>query len=155
MLFGSINFHKPIIQQYDIKNNQWESISIDLPHHTRFLSATSIFNGQMILISEFISYTEPTNYPKNPSIYIYEVKTQNIRKSKINFPLPNHHLIYSFNDQLKDILTIYGWLNSQIQNFPTCLTAMITKYYTNEFLHIITTVGTHYKIDILQIIDNC
>ena len=154
ILFGSIDFENPIIKQYDMQNNHWESISINVPNETRFHYATTILNGQIILISATICINTEPNSMNNPSIYIYEVKTQNIRKSAISCPLPTQALMFGFHDKKKDILIIYGWIRSQIQNLPTCLKAIITKYYTNEFLHVITTAGLHYKIDTFQILNN-
>ena len=155
MLFGTMKFENTIIKEYDIQSNHWKSIPINLPNKTRFAFATPILNDQIILISAYIHNNTEPNSINSPSIYIYEVKTQNIRKSRISCPLPRLALTFSFYDQQNDILITYGWIRIQMPNLPTCLKAIITKYFTNEFLHVITTAGVHHKIDIFQILNNC
>lgn len=138
--------------EYDIKTNDSQYYPIKLPNNNYCISCTSILNGQMILISA-------TNRSKHDQckIYIYEVKTKIIKKSKIKFPSKYYQYIFAINDKKKNGLLTYGWINSQYRNtyIPTCLKALIQKFCVNEILHTINRDNKHYKIDVLEIINNC
>ena len=142
------------IYQYDIEDNHPQTVCIKLPKTIRgILSCTSILNEQLILISGInaIPY-------RQSEIYIYEVKTEIIKKSNIKMPHINNkdilYKIYATNDAKKDMLVTYGWIRNEYRNMPTVLQTLIRQYYIDEIVHILNSTGAHYKIDVIEILND-
>ena len=143
---GTTNYRN--IYEYDINKNRWRRLSAKLPSNIWVASCTHILNGQIILISAM-------NYNSNMdcnNIYIYEVNTQIINKSKINLPL-NKNQIFAINTQNSSIVA-HSWTRNLDFYFPTYLIKTIQHFCIDEVLHTINTMGDHYKIDVFKILNN-
>lgn len=151
---NNIYIHRNIYE-YDIKKQSWQTLSTSLPMALWILSCATILNGQIILISG-IDYNQDD---ESNNIYIYEVKRKVIKKSNVKFTSEHENQIFTINDEKKDMLLTHGWIRIQCQSFnvhlPECLFRMINSYCINEFVHTINTIGHHYKINILEILNNC
>ena len=140
-----------IIQQYDIKNDFWQRLSIQLPKIFHIISCTPILNGQMVLIS---GYRED-----DKDILIYEIKTKRLKKSNIKFSMIGRNYLYAMNDKKMDILSINAWIKHECRNsnirWPECLKGIVINFFIKEFVHVINSNGEHCKIDVFKIINNC
>ena len=147
LLFGG---RKDFVREYDIKNNHWKSLPIELFNTMHVRSCTTILNEQMILIS----LADQHGIFK---IYIYEVKTKIIKKSCIKMPYAINRNpccdIFAINDEKEDILLTYGWIRNEYKDTPVCLQRLIKKYYVKEIVHLFNS-NEHYKIDATQILNN-
>ena len=159
LLFGGTNNEHPDdrIYQYDIKKKYWQCLSIKLPNPIGYVSCASISNEQIIIISG-TAYNRNTKRRISNNIYIYEVKTEIIKKSAIKCP-PIGSQIFAINDNKKDLLLTCSWIKNECQNsnlyLPKSLNAMIVQYYINEFVHAFNANGELYRIDVFEIINNC
>ena len=147
ILFGRIDHKTPSIQQYDISNNCWEILPVKLPTKINFISTTSILNEQMIL-------TFATDIDR--CFFIYEVKTRIFKK--LNIKLPKYirmcNQIFAMNDKKRDISIVNGWIANNSNNLPVALQLMISRYYINEFIHLMNPrTGDHYNIDVFHILN--
>ena len=140
-----------IIQQYDIKNDFWQRLSIQLPKIFHIISCTAILNGQMVLIS---GYRED-----DKDILIYEIKTKRLKKSNIKFSMIGRNYLYAMNDKKMDILSINAWIKHECRNsnirWPECLKGIVINFFIKEFVHVINSNCQHCKIDVFKIINNC
>ena len=146
--------HELIIQEYDIKNNSWQRHSIKLQEKFMIVSCTSILNEQMVLLCGSENWQDKHKY-----ILMYEVKTKSIKKSNIKFPMSGRNYLYSINDKKMDNLSTNAWIKNECRNvnvcLPECLNRMMTSFFIKESVHVINSLGTHYKIDVFEIINNC
>jgi len=145
------------IYEYDIASNHWEFAGVKLPHSIRFPSCASLFNGQMILVFG-VAYRGklPQRFYH---IFIYEIATKIIKKSKINLPADWGRQIsqmFVVNDIEKDAMLISGWIRDQWCNLSEDLVKVIFGYYMNEVVHLLSGEnGGHYEINAFDILNYC
>ena len=90
------------------------------------------------------------------SIYIYERKTQILKKLNIKLPRKNNQ-IFAINDRNRSISAICGWIRIEQRKlnkcWPECLTGMVNIYFMDAVLHTINCKGDHYKIEVFEILN--
>ena len=149
MLFGGCMQYRHIYE-YDVKINCWRCLPVKLPIGVWVNSCAMMLSDPIVLIFA-TDYTKSS--PRN-NIYIYEIKTQVIKKSNIKCPELDNQ-IFVINDHK----TACGWIRIQCENlnlqpWPEYLMLLVNRYLMYEVLHTINTSCAHYKLDLRQILNH-
>ena len=149
LIGGSTHYRS--IYEYNIRENSWRCLPVKFPSGVWVVSCTPILSGKIILISAMDYNCEDCN-----SIYIYERKTQILKKLNIKLPRKNNQ-IFAINDRNRSISAICGWIRIEQrklnQCWPECLTGMVNIYFMDAVLHTINCKGDHYKIEVFEILN--
>ena len=157
-LFGGYDYELSAfdtVYEYDIVNNHWKCVAVKLPHAIKFVSCASILNGQMILVFGVSQSDDRTPVERFDHIFIYEVATKIIKKSRIILPEWGSQ-IFAISDEKKNSILIRCWIEEQWCNFPEDLIKLIFDYYIYEVIHLLSNKnGSHYEIDVFEILNYC
>ena len=160
LLFGGLDMSDTALRtvyEYSITNNVWNKLDTKVPSLLSLFGGTAIFRDQFIILFGGEKKGVPIN-----DIWIYCVKNQSFKKSNIKCPFKGQCQAFTYNDDRKDELTIFGyfrakWSKCGMANHlfpPTYLIKIVNKYYLNQWIHLlfIKWNNFHWKIDIYDIL---
>eukprot|EP01084_Bolivina_argentea_P258718 436289_1 len=140
------------LYQYSIVNKQWYQVpNINFKYHK--MRSVICRNGKNILFFGGYDYKERL---RSKAIFIYDVKTQEIIKSKVTLPTNHYYssaIINEYGGDQNDnkvLFVIYGFVRANYGN-DACLqdiVALIDAYTPSQCLYILSSVGFVYKIAI-------
>ncbi len=161
LLFGGYDCNNHVcidyILEFNIKNKQWNKLSVALPQKISEIGCTIGINDQYIfLIGGHNGNISDCYYD---TIYIYSIQHHIIQKSKIKCPSPGIFQCITVNNKSQDEIIVCGYIN-QICTLlcpnlylPHDIQKIINSYYLNESIHLLDTSNLkHYKINSLDII---
>ena len=164
LLFGGYDYSKSefmdSILEYNIKQNKWCKLPVSLPTPLWQCACVLAIRRKYVLIfgGEFSSNLYDNTYDE---IYVYSVKQQKIRTSKVKCPVKGVFNAVTINDEKQDELLVIGfvrneWRLSNIEYHyfpPYYLLKLMHSYYLNEFVCLNETEdGGHWKMSTLDII---
>ena len=157
LLFGESNNK---IFEYDILDS-WSVLKVKLPTVMWRAGCTTVLNDQYVIF--FVS-NGPLNHPVD--IYYYSIVELKFTKSKLKPPFTvncpsGYFKALSVNDKYRDTIITFGYVRTQWRSLeisdhlfpPEYLIRIISnKYYLNEYVHLFTHHGHHWKIDVFDIL---
>ena len=165
LLFGGLDTsNKPLgtIYEYSFQNNAWNKLDIKCPPGLSSFGATTVLREQFVILFG----GEKENEIATDEIWIYCVQNQSFRKSKVKCPIngewqQQHIRAYSYNDDKRDELTVFGYIRESFQNMtddgrfpPRSLIKIIYTYFLNEWIHLFFFGwdSLHWRIDVCDIL---
>lgn len=146
------------ICEYDVKTSKWIKLGIKLPQPLYSMGCTEAVNGQYVLIFGGKKCDSSTNVQTH-DIWIYSVKHQTFRKSKIRCPSKYKCQAIAVREGIRDELCVFGfarvvWKNEKITDSifpPRYLLKLINRFYLDEYIHIFSG-WDHWRINVFDIL---
>eukprot|EP01084_Bolivina_argentea_P077090 139775_1 len=113
LLFGGYDWdnsdYVDYILEFNINTKQWSKMPASLPKKTGSIACTMAINNKYVLL--FGGEDDNNNYCDN--IFIYSIKNQTIKESKIKCPSKGIFSCIAVNDNIKDEKITFGYIRKQ------------------------------------------
>ena len=158
LLFGADDDEKQFIFEYNVSNNKWMKLSVNVPISLLLFGATSILYDQYVALFGGLD----DEFDAQDDIWIYSIVDETFRKSKVKCPKKSaEYRAFTMNDRKTDEMITSGfvrdkWRKCDIPNHlfpPQYLIRIMHNYYLNEYIHLFDMENRcdHWKIDVFDI----
>lgn len=148
---GYKNGYLDEIHEYNINDNTWSKLQNSVPVKLIIDGIAAILNEQYVLL--FGGNHAATCHKE---IWIYSVNDQSFKESKVECPGQRGGQVFKTGDPEQDELLVYGYIRSYWNDSfpPRDIINIIYKFFANEWIHLIERDGKHWRINMLDIVNN-
>ena len=142
-----------IIYKYNINNKRWYKLSTLLPFNLNGFGYDCTISEQYIIIFGGVKYIQDKNGSNN--IYIFNIKTESIKKIDLKCPEKGQHRAIIMHDKYENSLLVSGFIRiyQHLVLIPKDLMRYIENWHLNEYVFLMNAESnTHWKIKTSHII---
>eukprot|EP01084_Bolivina_argentea_P161402 280970_1 len=140
------------IYSYNIQQKKWILLPQKLPIPLSYFGCVLSKDDKYLII---MGGTSDDDFNQLNDIYVLNTNNMEFKKSKIDCPeKSNYHAINMDNKENIELL-IFGFVRSWWNLYPPNeLLMLISCFYATEYIHLMSTYGNHWKIELNTIVNN-